>query len=379
MRIAISSVLTACIFVTVLLTVLCAMMKSNRVLMNVGPKLLIGGMLLVVVRMFVPVDFRFTYSVYWEEALYSVRRFLIPELRVGVYTIQMYQIVLAVWFGGAIVSFCWKLSLYCRYVRLLSTLPALSWEDVAKRDAVVYDISQTCKPVRLVQEPCGDSPYVIGLRKPYIVLPDFALTDAQFRYVMLHELMHVKNNDVVWKFLIDFLCTAFWWNPVFYFAKNRLFELIELRNDDEICALLSDEERINYMQALVDVARQMLGRDMFLRVSFGGKGKKQLKKRLKMIAEKKPANRWMQAGMLVILICLLLASYTVVFEQFSLEQADIGEKGVWAMEDNTVLIRNGEQYEVYINGKYVFTTDDLRPFPGVVIYNNLEEMEENEK
>lgn len=379
MRIAISSVLTACIFVSVLLTVLCVMMKSNRMLMSLSPKLLIGGILLVVVRMYIPVDFRFTYSVYWEDVLYFVRQFLISELTVGAYTIEVSRLLITVWFGGVIVSCCWKLSLYFRYVHLLSTLPELSWKAVAERDAVVYDLSQTCKPVKLVQEPAGKCPYVIGLRKPYIVLPDFTITDAQFRYVMLHELMHVKNNDVVWKFLIDFLCTAFWWNPVFYYAKNRLFELIELRNDQEICALLSDEECINYMQALIDFAKHMMGKDKFLRVSFGKKGKKQLKKRLQMIVEKRPANRWLQVGMSVLLVCLLLASYTVVFEQYSLEQADVGQKGEWALEDNTVLIRNGEQYDVYLNGQYMFTTDDLRPFPDVVIYNSVEEMEENEQ
>ncbi len=47
-------------------------------------------------------------------------------------------------------------------------------------------------------------------------------------------------------------------------------------------------------------------------------------------------------------------------------------------DDNTYLIKNGDQYEVYIDGVYIFKTDDLAPFKNVKIYNNSQEVDTND-
>lgn len=51
---------------------------------------------------------------------------------------------------------------------------------------------------RIVLTTNGGSPFVCGLRRPYLVLPKNVLSsldDAQLRQVMLHELAHLKRRD----------------------------------------------------------------------------------------------------------------------------------------------------------------------------------------
>ena len=60
---------------------------------------------------------------------------------------------------------------------------------------------------------------------------------------------------------------------------------------------------------------------------------------------------------------------------YSFDQDSVG---IAMTDDNTYLIKNGDQYEVYIDGVYIFKTDDLAPFKNVKIYNNSQEVDTND-
>ncbi len=153
--------------------------------------------------------------------------------------------------------------------------------------------------------------------------------------------------------------------------------MIELRNDREIVSMLSTRERIAYMQTLEDMALMFAEKDLAFSVAFGGNSIKQLKRRLLLLAEKGKISHLLQTALAIVLIFLLMGSYMIVIEPYSLEKGE-AEEGVWLTEENTVLIRNGEEYDVYVEGEYQFTTDDLHPFQGIVkvkIYDSIEEYE----
>ena len=150
--------------------------------------------------------------------------------------------------------------------------------------------------------------------------------------------------------------------------------MIEMRNDMQIVSGLTEEERIAYMECLTHTAAQLVGQDMAFGVSFCKKNLRELTRRIELIADGREFSRWRQIIISGFVCVLLIVTSLIVFEPYS----DDAPEGTAITDENGFLIKNGEQYDVYMEGEYLFTTDDLRGFSGLEIYNNLQEVKENE-
>ena len=65
-----------------------------------------------------------------------------------------------------------------------------------------------------------------------VYIPSALLRDmepAQSRWILAHELAHVRRRDHLVRWLEWLACTAFWWNPIAWWARRRL------RSAGEIC------------------------------------------------------------------------------------------------------------------------------------------------
>lgn len=335
-------------------------------------------LLAIVLRMFIPVEFWYTYSVRIHEVLPSIRSALVYQLLEIPIEVRVWHLLCVTWGIGIVCNLAYKMISYGRLQRYISMFPALKWEkisedchfDIAKHNDVLKIKVVLCKKL--------SSPCLIGLKKVCLLLPEVGYNEQQLYYIVLHELMHLRNRDIVWKILVDLLCTVFWWNPIFWYIKKELFELIEIRNDMKIVNLLSEEEQIRYMECLKNAAVQGVGKDVAFGVSFSKGDLKALKRRLQLIAEKRDYCRWQQIVVVVLVFIGLFMTSAIIFEPFSFLDEDEVE-GTPLTAENTFLIKNQEEYDVYIDGEYLFSTDDLTPFWGVNVYDNLEEALENEK
>lgn len=96
-------------------------------------------------------------------------------------------------------------------------------------------------------------PMVIGVWNPTIVIPtNVVFDDEELSFILRHELCHIKNHDLFWRFLGLFIIGIHWYNPLSYllFAQyNRVSELfcdVNVTRDFEIkakkryCAFLID-------------------------------------------------------------------------------------------------------------------------------------------
>jgi bla regulator protein BlaR1 len=69
------------------------------------------------------------------------------------------------------------------------------------------------------------SPALYGLFRPRLLLPENLVTTFsadELRHILLHELAHVKRADMVVNWLMSVLQTLHWFNPVVWFAFNRM-------------------------------------------------------------------------------------------------------------------------------------------------------------
>jgi TonB family protein len=113
--------------------------------------------------------------------------------------------------------------------------------------------------VRLVRSSAMAVPATWGWY-PCIVIP---LTverwpRRQLEMVLLHELAHVRRRDWLTHMLAELVCAVFWFNPMFWIARNALRRESEHAADDVV--LSSGEDPAAYADALVDVVRTARGR-----------------------------------------------------------------------------------------------------------------------
>lgn len=129
------------------------------------------------------------------------------------------------------------------------------------------------------------SPFVLGIIRPCIYLP-FHLECGELEHVLAHEKAHIQRKDHWWKPLGFLLLTVHWFNPLMWLAYILLCRDIELACDEKVIEKLSNEQRADYTQALVNCSvnrRQVAACPL----AFGEAG---VKKRVKSIMNyKKPA------------------------------------------------------------------------------------------
>lgn len=375
MDLTISSVLTTCILTSLVIVLLGLLFKRGFVLKKIGPHCMIIVFMAIIIRMFFPFEFPYTYSWYIEDVFTPFRRIFTYVILESPMTIKVWNVLIIIWIIGVICEAIRRVYVYKKITRCVSLLPEESWNEIAEKYELDLEKYNDFKRMKVVYFNQVESPYLFGLKKLTLVLPQKKYEKEKFHYIILHEFMHAKNKDIVWKVLIDVLCIAFWWNPVFLYLKKEMFQLLEMRNDMQILSLLSEKEKINYMKCLKDVAIQLTEKDINFAVGFSRGNLKELNRRMDLIAHFKKFARFPQLLLCTSAFILLLLTSTVVVEPYSYDQED---EGTAMTENNTYLIRNGDQYDVYMDGTYIFKTDDLTPFENVKIYDNLEEVNLND-
>lgn len=144
------------------------------------------------------------------------------------------------------------------------------------------------------------SPFALGLIKPRIYLP-FKLDGQDMEHVVAHEQAHIRRKDHWWKPLGFLLLTIHWFNPLMWLAYVLLCRDIELACDEKVIKGLSNEQRADYTQALVDcsVNRRMIAA---CPLTFGEVG---VKERVKSVMNYKKPAFWVI--IIAVIVCVGVA------------------------------------------------------------------------
>ena len=92
------------------------------------------------------------------------------------------------------------------------------------------DMYRACKigrPPPLYHTPLISIPMIVGFIRPAIFLPIIVTGDA--KHILLHELIHCKRHDTLYKLMVQVVVCLHWFNPlVWLFAR-------EMEKDCRIC------------------------------------------------------------------------------------------------------------------------------------------------
>lgn len=219
------------------------------------------------------------------------------------------DVLALIWAGGALILFVQRLTAYRSYLRCLRA----GLEPCA--DARLLDLTAELagrlgirRPVEVAVNPLASSPMLIGWRCPCIVLPEVPPAQSAFTCTVLHELVHWKRCDHLYKWAAQIAVCVHWFNPLVWMMSRRIARLCELACDERVMRILGGGEEASYGATLLDSmagARSCHAAAGTLELS---ENKRLLKERLERMEEhvkKKPGGAVLLA---LLSACLLLCA-----------------------------------------------------------------------
>jgi beta-lactamase regulating signal transducer with metallopeptidase domain len=162
---------------------------------------------------------------------------------------------------------------------------------------------------RIRRVEAGDSPLLIGLFRPSILLPSHLLVDCpmeQIELMLAHELCHLKRRDLWWNWLPALAQMVFWFHPLVWLA-GREWRLQQEVACDAVAVRATGTAPAEYGEMLLAVAarhRTLGGR--WLAAAGMLDGYETLKRRLVAMKslESTPRQRWLVVSVSLGLLAL---------------------------------------------------------------------------
>ncbi len=224
---------------------------------------------------------------------------------------KIYVCLFFLWSTLALVLFVRKITIYQSFIQYIKA------GSVEVSDIKLLNLLSDCEEklniktrVELSYNPLIASPVMIGFFRPGIVLPVGDMEDKELFYIFVHELIHYKQRDMFYKWLIQIVVCAHWFNPFVYLLEKEVNQSCELSCDEKIISVLDDKAKREYGDTLISFMRSKnLYKSSLASVTLT-EGAEQLKERLNAIMNFKKKTRW---GIFIslLLTVMLVCGFTV--------------------------------------------------------------------
>lgn len=170
-------------------------------------------------------------------------------------SVDLFQILTAVWAIGAAAVLGYKLWVYLRFRRdfLRQNRPVSSPEAQAVF-AACKARSGVRQTVELRENPLAPTPLSTGLRRPTVVLPVLPLSPEELHYLFLHELTHIRRKDLWVRFFAMLATAIHWYDPLAHLLNKAIKHISEQSCDERVSAPLDRAGRFAYGSVLLKLA-----------------------------------------------------------------------------------------------------------------------------
>lgn len=328
-----------------------------------GTKTVFIGIAIILLRMCIPVNFPFTYSIYSYKILPPITELVYTVIGRSGYMVS--HIFLLCWLITAIFRLfrlgIEKVNLY-RYVKEYIVTDPDEYPNIFSSVAEC-----SSKPVNIAVVPHDIAPSITGLLHPALLFPARceSLSQQELDYICMHEITHYQNHDLWVKLLMEIVSCIHWWNPLVHRLKQEYSLALELVNDHHLINTCSSFNHIDYAQLIIDTARNIsYPRHGILNgaISFTREKQTDLATRINFIlktpSQKRAGNKTINIHTAIVCIVMIF-SLLFVFESSELP-SPIEEDGTFLMDPkNTYIIQTSDGYEIYVENKYVTTILEL--------------------
>lgn len=218
-----------------------------------------------------------------------------------------------IWLAGTVALLGLRLGLVVQLRRKLAKT------SIAADSVLVDAVTQGCVEIGIKRSPVVlttplvASPALCGLMRPRLLFPPgFAqrLGAGELRFVVLHELGHLRRRDLWAQTLLHVAATVHWFNPVVWLAVRMARLDCELACDEFVLRREPAEQNDGYGRTLLKVLGTVRGENR-LPITLGiVEGKRQLLTRITVISDYRPRTLRRTLGGVGLLTAFTVVGYT---------------------------------------------------------------------
>ncbi len=250
-----------------------------------------------------------------DEVVYEIDPATEPEFKEntieGSKSIYTKDILFIVWLIVSVGIGLFQMNSYFKYQRSLKSTRIDCDEEINWLFENIKNELNIKSPIKIYSSNEVYGAILIGVIQPTIYISNKEIDMESLNYILRHELFHQKNHDLIYKWLIMFVSWIHFFNPLVYFIQKKINNDCELVCDYEVVCNLSEDDRIEYGNTLLDNLRVGNTKINALTTSMSS-SKKEVKERIIKISESKNRKKMIIATALmcasILLGCLLWPS-----------------------------------------------------------------------
>ena len=260
-----------------------------------------------------------------------------------------YVCLFFIWSALALVLFVRKVTVYQGFIQYIKA----GNKEVS--DIKILNLLSDCEEklniktrVELSCNPLIASPMLIGFFRPRIILPVGEWEDKELSYIFVHELIHYKQRDMFYKWLIQIVVCVHWFNPFVYLLEKEVNKSCELSCDEKVLSVLDDKAKREYGDTLISFLKSSnLYKSSLASVTLT-EGAEQLKERLGAIMKFRKKSKVVIAITAIFTVAVCVCFF--VTGAYAAPSANSKEKNL--MPDAVPNVENNKGYTYVQRGFY---------------------------
>lgn len=317
--------------------------KKTAFIINYSINLLLLSTLLAFIRLIFPIDLYNAKIIDIHQIYRPLKLFLFFQITDQLFA---YQIVLSLWALGT-VSFLF----YYSYTSILEIYRLNHTHCIPCPTLETLCSKYTYAKIIITVSPDIDVPKVWGFYKCHIYFPNYMLSSDEWKFILDHEVQHIKLHDTFIKILLLFLTALFWWNPIMHILRKDIDQMLELRCDSKLTQNYSLEMQIQYLKTILKILKGVRTTPPpatfpnYLTASFVNHSAYALiRQRFEIILDKKILNKTKILLCYSITFLIFICSYFIILQP--------AEKKTIEQGPSLILHTVQNEYELYIDGVF---------------------------
>ncbi len=181
--------------------------------------------------------------------------FIRKPLYLNSFSIRIFQVFLFIWILVAAILLIKNIGIYIKLKKRLERLDNNTSKENRKFFNEILKQTKMENKIRIVQNGNISSPFIVGILKGKIYIPNIDFSKEELEYIILHEINHFLEMDSLKKILIQSIKYVFWWNPFAHLFANNFNHILEIQCDLKITADFSDDKKISYLESMTKIIK----------------------------------------------------------------------------------------------------------------------------
>lgn len=227
------------------------------------------------------------------------------------YSIKITEYLFTIWLLGIVIISFWNFYCYKKFIKSIKN----SFYGDEELDNAIYNCRINLNidyKVKIKRSHIVSSPMLIGMINPMIIFPGNMRYSSKLEPVIVHELIHYKRKDLLFKLIQLGIMTINWFNPIVYLMNNIFEKWCEISCDEIVAENMSYSERKEYGETVLSIIEGLSITSNNL-CFYLCSDKKYIKRRLIMMLNIKKPNKFKRilggALICVVVLCSAVISF----------------------------------------------------------------------